>query len=167
LRNPGHGAAKERHAGETVGQERNSLPQQRPDGFGIEAVTRRNPDLRVEAVAAQDAEALPDPCALRFRGHAGKLRGAVQIDQAAPPAHAQMAVAVQANLRSGSLESPHALPERRVGWRNLELRIAIVGNHGQNRLQVEICDQCLPLRPAFGPNRGAKIVDAQQVLRGF
>ena len=55
----------------------------------VEAVTRRNPDSRVESVRAQNPQALSDPFALGCGGHAGKLRSAGEALQGCGPRLAQ------------------------------------------------------------------------------
>jgi hypothetical protein len=74
-------------------------------------------------------------------------------------------VAVQADRSSCGFQSTHAIPEGRIGRRNLQFRVLVVGDNGQDRVQAELFDQRLKLLPALGTDGGTEIVDAEQVLR--
>jgi len=106
-------------------------------------------------VAAQDTHAYADPRPLRCGGYAGEFRDAMQIDQAPAAAYAQVTVAVETNRSSCAFESAHAVPEGWVGRRCMQLRILIVGDDGQDRLQAKLLDQRLHLLPALGADGGA------------
>ena len=88
LRNPGQAALKEWHARKTIGQKENPLFTQGRERVAIGAVTRSDPDVGIEAVAAQDANAFADPSSLRCSRNARKLRNVMQIDQAAAAVYA-------------------------------------------------------------------------------
>jgi len=96
----------------------NPLLTQGYERVAIEAVARSDPDVWIEAVAAQDAHAFADPCPLYSGGDACKLRNAMQIDQAAAAAYAQVMVAVETDRSSCGFQSTHAIPEGWIGRRN-------------------------------------------------
>src|SRR5208282_6219826 len=111
LRNPGDAAPQEGRAREPVREERDALGAKRLKRVRIEAMPRSDKDARIKAMPAQHLKALPDPDTLGFCLDTGKFRGAMESQQAAAAAFAEVAIAVQTDGCAGRLERPDLIPE--------------------------------------------------------
>ena len=103
-------------------------------------------------------------CALRIGGDAGELRRAVETEQAAATAVAEMTVAVQAIAAPADCRARMAVPEGGVGPRDLQGGVAILRNDGKNRLQTKLFDDGSEAPPALARDSRAEIVEAEKIL---
>jgi hypothetical protein len=113
-RNPGNAKAHKREAREAVGDEGDAMFTQGAQSVAVEAVTRGDEQLRLEAVAAQNLDAACDVAALRVKVEAGKLGCAVQRNEASAVRRAVVVEPVQSNGRSRCLHAAQGLPEAAI-----------------------------------------------------
>lgn len=119
----------------------------------VEAVAGRDPEFRVEAVAAQDFEPFGNEAGLFVVIEAGELSVLVQRKQAAAGGFTKVAEAVEGNGGASVLEAAQLIPELGIGRRGFEFRILIVGDDCEDGLNAEALDefaQALPEKPVHG-----------------
>jgi hypothetical protein len=121
----------------------------------------------MKTVGAQDAEPLADPIPLRSRRDAGELRHAARPHQAAPAARAKMAIAVEGDGGADGFKRLYLQPEFGIRERMAEPVVAIVGNHGQDRLESEVLNEVDKALPTLGRNGRTQIIQTEQILRRF
>jgi len=89
----------------------------------------------------------------------------VQARKAASAAARSVLVPVQCNRRTSPLHRTHALPERLVVAADAKLGVAIIGDDGQDRFEFEFASERGNAQPGLAFDRGAKIVNTQQIAR--
>ncbi len=183
LRNPGAVEGEVRTRGKSVGDGGDAVVSESQQRGVIEAMSRGYPKSGLKAMRAQEGDSLPDPLALNGGGNADKLAAAVERHESPAARGAEMTIAVECDGGSGGLQGTHLWPEigmevirgeRRdlVGMRAggacecwvHQCGIAIVGNDGEDGLEVEAIDESQKRRPHSGGHGWGEVVDAQQIL---
>ena len=123
----------ERRFGKSIRNGVNSFPMQNSQRGPVEAVPGRDPNLRMQTFRPESCDPAPDPLPLSCLGNTGKLRPFVQRNQAAAGALANMPVAMQADGRTVCLKSAHFLPKILIRRVALQVGIAVLRHHRQNR----------------------------------
>ena len=94
LRNPEDVVAHERPAGETIGQDSESLACKSTKGVSIKSVARSNKQARAQAFCAQDFEAGTNPLALLRFFRAREFRFLMQAEEGLAATGAKVAIAM-------------------------------------------------------------------------
>ena len=165
LRNPSDPSALDRNPRKSVGEQPYPLAVQSQQRVPVKAVTRRNPNAWIEAVAAKNRQAGSNPLLLRIPRYPAELSMEVQRQQALSNIAAKMLVAMQGDRRPRRFHRPHARPELWVRSITHQSTVAVVGDHRQNRLDCKFLDERKKPLPPAPRKRRTKIVETKQILR--
>jgi hypothetical protein len=88
-----------------------------------------------------------NPLPLSLEGNPGELRCSMKRQKATAAALREMPVTMQGDRRSRQFQSAHLFPELRIWRRKLQVRILIVRNDSEDRLNSKLLDQAQDAPP--------------------